>query len=201
MSNKTITNTKYTQMKTKLFALITLFLLSITVTAQIDRSKQPKPGVAPKISLEAPGEFQLKNGLTVLVVENHKLPRVSYTLTLDNPPIIQGDKAGVASLLSSMLGNGTTTVSKDDFNEEVDFLGANLNFGSQSASARALSKYSKRILQLMADAAINPLLTEEEFQKEKDKLIEGLKSQEKSVDAVAGRVGGALSYGAKTSLW
>src|SRR5690606_13627321 len=37
--------------------------------------------------------------------------------------------------------------------------------------------------------------TKEEFQKEKDKLLENLKSQEKSVDAVAGRVGDALSYG------
>jgi len=47
----------------------------------------------------------------------------------------------------------------------------------------------------MADAAMNPLLTEEEFQKEKDKAIEGIKSSAKSVDAVAGRVGSALSYG------
>ena len=188
---------KHTKMKTKIFAVITLFLLSITATAQIDRSKQPKPGPAPKISLEVPAEFELKNGLTVLVVENHKLPRVSYSLTLDNDPIIEGDKAGVAALLSSMLGNGTTSISKDDFNEEVDFLGASINFGSQSGSARALSKYADRIMQLMADAAINPLLTEEEFQKEKDKLIEGLKTQEKSVDAVADRVGGALSYGVK----
>lgn len=184
-------------MKTKIFALLTLFLLSIGATGQIDRSKQPKPGPAPKISLEVPGEFQLKNGLTVLVVENRKLPRVSYTLTLDNPPIIEGDKAGVASLLGAMLGNGTTSIPKDDFNEEVDFLGASINFGSQTGSARALSKYADRIMQLMADAAINPLLTEEEFQKEKDKLLEGLKTQEKSVDAVAGRVGGALSYGVK----
>ncbi len=197
MNNKNLMKTKNIQMKTKLFALITLFLLSMSVNAQVDRSKQPKPGPAPKISLEVPGEFQLKNGLTVLVVENHKLPRVSYTLTLDNPPIIEGDKAGVASLLSAMLGNGTTNLSKDDFNDEVDFLGARLNFGAQSASASALSKYSDRIMQLMADAAINPLLTEEEFQKEKEKLIEGLKTQEKSVDAVAGRVGGALSYGVK----
>ena len=184
-------------MKTKLFAIITLFILSMSVNAQVDRSKQPKPGPAPKISLEIPGEFQLKNGLTVLVVENHKLPRVSYTITLDNPPISEGDKAGVSSLLGSMLGNGTTTISKDVFNEEIDYLGARLNFGSQNASAGALSKYSERILQLMADAAINPLLTEEEFQKEKDKLIDGLKTQEKSVDAVAGRVGGVLSYGVK----
>lgn len=184
-------------MKNKIFALITLFLLSLGVSAQIDRSTQPKQGPAPKISLAVPGEFQLKNGLTVLVVENHKLPRVSYSLTLDNPPMIEGENAGVSSLLSAMLGNGTTTISKDDFNEEVDFLGANLNFGSKSASARALSKYADRILQLMADAAIRPLLTEEEFQKEKEKLLEGLKTQEKSVDAVAGRVGNALSFGTK----
>ena len=189
--------TKNIQMKTKLFALITLFLLSMSVNAQVDRSKQPEPGPAPKISLAVPGEFQLKNGLTVLVVENHKLPRVSYILTIDNPPIIEGDKAGVSSLLSAMLGNGTASLSKDNFNDEVDFLGARLNFGSQSASASALSKYSDRILELMADASINSLLTKEEFQKEKDKLLEGLKSQEKSVDAVADRVGGALSYGVK----
>lgn len=188
---------KNIQMKTKIFALITLFLLSIGVSAQIDRSQQPKPGPAPKISLEVPAEFQLKNGLTVLVVENHKLPRVSYNLTIDNPPISEGDKKGVSDLLSAMLGNGTTTISKDDFNEEIDFLGARMNFGSQSAFASTLSKYSERILELMADAAINPLLTEEEFEKEKEKLLEGLKTQEKSVEAIAGRLGGALSYGSK----
>ena len=189
--------TKHIQMKTKIFALLTLFLLSTSVIAQVDRSKQPQPGPAPKISLDVPSEFQLKNGLTVLVVENHKLPRVSFTLTLNNPPILEGDNAGVASLLSAMLGNGTTSISKDAFNDEVDFLGARLNFGSQSASASALSKYADRIMQLMADAAINPLLTEEEYQKEKDKLLESLKSNEKNVSAVADRVGSALSYGVK----
>ena len=184
-------------MKTKISILITLFLLSVGITAQIDRSKQPQPGPAPKITLETPKEFVLDNGMKVMVVENHKLPRVSYNLTIDNDPITEGDKAGTSSLLGAMLGNGTTNIPKDDFNEEIDFLGASLNFGSESAFASALSKYSGRMLELMADAAINPLLTEEEFQKEKDKLIEGLKIQEKSVDAVAGRVGGALSYGAK----
>lgn len=184
-------------MKTKISILITLFLLSVGITAQIDRTKQPQPGPAPKITLEVPGEFVLDNGMKVLVVENHKLPRVSYNLNIDNAPITEGDKAGVSSLLGSMLGNGTTTIAKDAFNEEIDFLGASLNFGSQNAFASSLSKYSERMLELMSDAAINPLLTEEEFQKEKDKLIEGLKTQEKSVDAVAGRVGGALSYGTK----
>ncbi|OUR93217.1 peptidase M16 [Flavobacteriales bacterium 34_180_T64] len=182
-------------MKTKFAACIVLFLMTAGVTAQIDRSKQPKAGPEPQISLEVPGEFELKNGLKVLVVENHKLPRVSYSLRIDNKPIATGKKAGVESILGSMLGNGTTSISKDEFNEEIDFLGASLNFGFSGGFASSLSKYSNRILELMADAAINPLLTEEEFEKEKVKLIESLKQNEKSIDAISGRVRNALAYG------
>ena len=174
---------------------VLIFLFSLGINAQIDRSIQPKGGPIPEINLDVPQEFELKNGLKVLVVENHKLPRVSFSLRIDNSPIIEGDKAGVSSLLGAMLGNGTLTIPKDQFNEEIDFLGASLNFGSSSASARSLSKYSERILELMADATIKPLLTAEEFDQEKAKLLEGLKNNEKSVDAIAGNVGGALSYG------
>ena len=169
--------------------------MSLGVNAQIDRSQQPKPGPAPKISLEKPQEFELKNGLKILVVENHKLPRVSFNIAFDRDPVLEGEKAGVTALLGAMLANGTTTISKDDFNEEIDFLGARLNFGFGGGSANSLTKYSNRMLELLADAAMNPLLTEEEFQKEKEKLIEGIKSDAKSVDAIAGRVGGALAYG------
>ncbi len=182
-------------MKNKISIIIALFLISMGVNAQIDRSKQPKPGPAPKISLENPKEFELKNGLKVLVVENHKLPRVAFSLNIDRPPVVEGNKAGMSSLLGSMLGNGTTHIAKDEFNEEVDFLGARISFSSAGASARTLSKYSERIVELMADAAIYPLLTEEEFQKEKNKQIDGLKSMEKNVAAIAGRLGPALSYG------
>ncbi len=186
------------KMKTKLAAFILLVLLSVVnVNAQIDRSVQPKPGPEPTISLEVPSEFELKNGLKVLVVENHKLPRVSYSLRIDNKPSTSGEKAGVESLIGSMLGNGTTSIPKDEFNDEIDFLGASLNLGISGGYARSLSKYSERLLQLMGDAAINPLLTEEEFNKEKERLLEGLKAEAKSIDAISGRVGDALLYGTK----
>lgn len=171
--------------------------MALSVHAQIDRSKQPQPGPAPKIDLKSPQEFTLKNGMKVLVVENHKLPRVSFSLTIDNKPETEGTKAGVSSLVGGMMGNGTTSISKEKFNEEIDFLGARLNFSSSGAYASALSQYADRILELMADATMHPLLVEDEFNKERDRLIEGLKSQEKSVEAVAGRVGNALSYGVK----
>ncbi|OIQ27750.1 MAG: peptidase M16 [Bacteroidetes bacterium MedPE-SWsnd-G2] len=182
-------------MNTKISAFVVMLLMAVGMQGQVDRSIQPKPGPAPKITLEKPGEFELKNGLKVLVVENHKLPRVSFSLTIDNNPMIEGDKAGVSGLIGSMLGNGTTSIPKDEFNEEIDFLGASLGFSFGGGYASSLSKYSERILELMADAAINPLLTAEEFEKEKVKALEGIKSDAKSVDAVSRRVGRALAYG------
>jgi predicted Zn-dependent peptidase len=156
---------------------------------------QPKPGPAPKINIKKPETFSLPNGLKVLVVENHKLPRVSYSLTIDNTPFAEGNKKGVDDLTSSLIGNGSTKTAKDPFNEEIDFLGANINFYSSGASASGLSKHAKRILELMAEGALMPNFTQDEFDKEKDKLIDGLKAQEKSVTAVSGRVERVLAYG------
>lgn len=156
---------------------------------------QPKSGPAPTININKPQSFVLKNGLKVLVVENHKLPRVSFNLTLDNPPYAEGNKKGVSDILSGMLGNGTQTINKDAFNEEIDFLGADINFYASGASANGLSRYSKRILELLADGALNPLFDKVEFEKEKEKIIEGLKADEKSVAAIARRVENVLVFG------
>jgi len=97
--------------------------------------------------------------------------------------------------LGEMLGNGTTSIEKDVFNEEIDYLGANVSIGFRSSFASSLTKHNDRILELMADAIINPLLTVEEFDKTKEQLIESLKADEKSIDAIGSRVGNALSYG------
>ena len=179
-------------MKKSILIISSLFL---TVLMQGQIIPQPKPGVAPTVKIGKPVTFELKNGLKVMVVENHKLPRVSFSLTLDNDPYTEGDKKGVADMTSTMMGSGTTKISKTAFNEEVDFLGANINFSASGASASSLSKYSGRVLELMADGALNPVFTQAEFDKEKAKLIEGLKSNEKSVSAVAARVVDVLTYG------
>ena len=175
--------------------IIVLSSLFLTLIMQAQDRTQPIPGPAPKINIKKPETFSLPNGLKVLVVENHKLPRVSYSLTIDNTPYAEGNKKGVDDLTSSLIGNGSTKTAKDTFNEEIDFLGANINFYSSGASASGLSKHAKRIMELMAEGALMPNFTQDEFDKEKEKLIEGLKTQEKSVTAVASRVERVLAYG------
>mgnify|MGYP000857288745 CR=1 FL=1 len=169
--------------------------LFLTITMQAQDRKQPKSGPSPTVNIKKPQSFTLKNGLKVLVVENSKLPRVTYSLTLDNPPYAEGTKKGVSDLLSSLLGSGTEKISKNDFNEEVDFLGARISYSSNGAYASGLSRYSKRILELMSDGVINPTFSQEEFDKAKAQIIEGIKSNEKSVTAIASRVENILTFG------
>ncbi len=162
--------------------------------AQTER-KQPKPGPAPTVNIGKPQRFTLSNGLKVMVVENSKLPRVSFNLKIDNAPFAEGNKKGIDNLTGTMMGKGTKTISKDVFNEEIDFLGANINFSADGAYASGLSKYAGRIMELMAQGSLDPNFTQEELDKEKAKMIEGLKSNEKSVAAVAGRVEDYLTFG------
>lgn len=173
---------------------IILSLLFITMQAQVDRS-QPQSGPAPEIQITSPQQFTLNNGLKVLVVENHKLPRVSYSLTLDNKPYLEGDLIGVDDMLAGLMGNGTQQTAKDVFVEEIDYLGASIYFHSAGASANCLSKYSKRILELLAEGILQPKFSQEELDKEKAKYIEGLKASEKNAKVIADRVQNALVYG------
>jgi predicted Zn-dependent peptidase len=180
----------------KIIISIVLLIISTSVFSQIDRSKPPKSGPAPVINLGKPSTFTLKNGLKVIVVENKKLPRAYASLDVDNYPDFEGDIKGVSSLVSTLMGNGTKNQSKDDFNEEVDYMGASLSLSAGGGYASSLKKYFPRIMEMMSDGLLNPLFTQEEFLKERNILIDGIKSSQKSVPDIASQVGNKLFYGA-----
>lgn len=191
---------KFLQMKKQLTYIAVAFLFSGMLSAQkIDLNAMPKAGPTPAINIAKPKTFQLKNGMTVMVVENNKLPRVNMSLSMDRQPYFEGAVVGVSQVMADQLGNGTTTLSKDEFNKKVDYLGANIGFNSGGASSNSLSKYFPEVLGLMADAIINPKFAADEIQKSKDRAIEGLKSEEKNASAIASRVSSAVTYGKNTA--
>jgi len=180
----------------KLFILAAVSLLAQGISAQtIDRSHKPKPGPAPVITIGDPVIYKLANGITVLVVENHKLPKVSANFSIDAGPITEGAKAGVISLMGSMLNEGTTTKTKAQFDEAVDQLGADVNASSNGGSVSALSRYFSPAFLLMAESIRQPSFPAASFEKLKSQTITGLKSSEKSAKAISTRVVNALAYG------
>ena len=130
--------------KNIILSILILFVINLNF-AQIDRTKQPESGPDPEIKFGTPKTFKLKNGIQVLVVEDDKLPVVTYSLRIDRNPIIDGEKVGVSTLLSAMLGNGTTNIPKDEFNEEVEFLGASVSVTFSGGSANTLTKNNVKI--------------------------------------------------------
>ena len=160
------------------------------------RKMAPAAGPAPKIQLGKSESFTLENGLRVIVVENHKLPKVAWSLSLDNDPILEEGAAGYTGILGELLRRGTTTRTKAQFDEEVDFIGATLSTSSDGFFAESLKKHTDKLLGLAADALFNPAFPAEEFEKIKTETMSGLASNKDDAGAIAGNVGQRLRYGA-----
>ena len=160
----------------------------------IDRSIQPTPGAAPIINLGTPITHSFPNGLTLLIVENHQLPQVGIRLSLDECPELEKEKKGISDLISLMAGNGSTSINKDDFNEEIDYLAATLSIAPNGAYAQVLSKYFPRVLALIADAALHPNFTEEDMEKEKARIIQSIRANESNAEVIMKRVRQTLRY-------
>jgi zinc protease len=181
-------------MMSKKIIMLASILFCMGIQAQTDR-KQPSSGPSPIVNVGKPQRFVLDNGLKVLIVENNKLPRVTFSLKIDNVPNSEGAKKGISDLTGVMIGKGTKTITKEAFNEEIDFMGVRIDFSASGASASGLSKYTNKIVDFMAKGCLDPNFTQVELDKEKALMIDGLKSEEKSVKATAARVENVLAYG------
>ena len=176
---------------------IALIAIPFSLQAQVDRTKAPKPGPAPIINVGQPEMITLPNGLKIFVVKNSKLPKVAATLTLDVDPFIEGDKAGYAELAGNLMNSGTTTKTKDVLDEEVDFLGADVNTSATSASVNALTNNFEKAFSLMADVVLNPSFPADELEKIRKRTLSGLQTQKDDPNAIKERVVSKLMYGSK----
>ncbi|WP_207494341.1 M16 family metallopeptidase [Aridibaculum aurantiacum] len=177
-------------------SIILLFtLLPFSMMAQVDRSKAPAPAPAPEIKVGKPATFTLPNGLRVFVVSNNKLPRVSATLTMDMDGIVEGDKAGLTDLAGSLLRRGTTKMPKAKLDEEIDFLGANVNTSAWGVSASSLKSNFPKVMSLVGDIVLRPALPAAELEKLRKQSISGLQAAKDNPDAIAANVVNRLAYG------
>ncbi|MBI0401097.1 M16 family metallopeptidase [Cyclobacterium marinum] len=181
-------------MKTLYIILFAAFI-TFGTQAQVDRSVLPPPGPAPKIEFTDPATFTLDNGLKVFVVPNNKLPRVAFYLILNRDPLFEGDNAGLTGFVGDMMMAGTSSRTKEELDEEIDFIGASLGAGSTSLSASSLKKHQGKVLELMTDVLYNPIFPQEELDKLKKQTLTSLASSKDDPDYLAGVISNALVYG------
>lgn len=181
-------------MNNKFFIMI-IFLFTLSLYAQVDRSKMPEPAPAPEIQIGDSESFTLDNGLKVFVVKNDKLPVVSFSLVIDRDPIFEGENAGYVSLAGQLLRTGTKTRAKADIDEAVDFIGARLNTSATGIFASSLTQHIETLLELMSDIVLNSDFKQEELDKLVKQTLSGLKAQKDDPNAIASNVRNALVFG------
>ena len=167
-----------------LIALSLLFSLSI-LRAQVDRSIMPKPATPAQIQLPETEMWRTKNGMIVILSENHKLPKVSFDLTLGYNPGLEGAKAGINELTGSLIMSGTKSRSKDQLDKEIDFIGASLSASATNISLSTLTKHLDKGLALMSDLTMNASFPESEFKRVVDQFKSGLVSLKSEGGAMA----------------
>lgn len=182
-------------MKKLLFTILAIGSLATTYAQNLDRSIRPKPGPAPEINIADAQTFTLDNGLKVYVVEDHKLPVVTYTIDFDIDVPNDQDKAGIKEFFGSLMSSGTKNRSKKQYIADKDEIAASIGVSSEFAYATSLTKHQDKLLDIFSDCILNPKFSNEELIKIRKKANSGLQANEKDPDFIMSNVSSIVLYG------
>ena len=129
---------------------------------QLDRSVRPEAGPAPQINIEDSEVFTASNGMTVILSQNDKLPRVSFSLVMGATPKAMGPLAGLDEIAGGLIMSGTKNRTKDQLDSEIDYIGARLSADQNSMFLSCLTKHMDKGLELMSDVLMYANFPQEE---------------------------------------
>ena len=152
--------------------------------SQLDRSVRPKAGTPPTINIKDSEVFNTANGITVILSENHQIPKVSIQLVTGSDPRSEGNKAGLSSVAGQLIMSGTTNRTKDKLDNEIDYIGATLSATGSSLYLSCLTKHLPKGLELMSDVLLNANFPQAEFDRIVKQNESGLLSAKSSADAM-----------------
>ncbi len=179
----------------KIFLTISSIFIFFTGYSQIDRSVQPLPGPAKRIEIGNAKPFTLENGLRVFVVENNKIPRITFSIIFDHDPVFEGPAAGLVDITGQLIRTATINRTKKHIDDQVDFMGATINTSATEVYASALSRHAENLSELLADIIINARFEQEHFDRIKVQTTSGLAAAKSNPSGIANRVNKALLYG------
>ena len=183
-------------------AIVVATLLAGRLSAQaVDRSKPPTLPPPPALKLPAIQTATLPNGLTLEVVEMHKVPMVDVQVLLDAGAARDpADLPGLATFTALMLQQGAGTRGALDVADEAAFLGAQLNTTATADGAVASLHVPRRRLEaaldLLADVVLQPTFSDSEVARQRELRSAQLVQQRDEPVAVANVAFPAIVYGA-----
>jgi zinc protease len=172
--------------------------------SQVERkNRAPVSKEILKVKLPRPYETTLPNGLTVLILEDHRFPLVNVDFTFRGAGGLWDptDQHGLANVTAQMLREGTSTRDSKAINEEIERLGASFfssaPYGNEDASAGAsgLSDNIDAWMPLTLDLIVNANFPVDELAKLKKRLQAQLVQQRQQPSFLASEQFSKAVYG------
>lgn len=169
----------------------------------LDRSKPPVPGTPKDLNFPKFFEAKTGNGITVLVIEDKRLPLVTSRFVFKSGSYMDyfsgADKSGLSSITSELLTKGTESRTATQIAEEVDYIGATLSSGcdydATYVSSYSLKKYFDVIFDVVSDVILNPKFAEEEIARLREQRLNSILSMMDDGDYLSEKVFRKFVYG------
>ena len=159
-----------------LAAAVVLALALSAHEARAQTGTPPLPGPLRPYVFPAVEQFQLANGLKVILVEKHTLPVVEGRLIVDAGAMREpAARNGLASLTGRLLSEGTGTMTGADIARAMDALGAQYSAGAgystSFADVIALKNVFPQAMSLAAKTIVAPSFPASEFGRVKNQAL------------------------------
>lgn len=143
---------------------------------------------------------KLPNGLTLLLMEKHNLPLVSFELIVETGSAADpAGEEGTASATAALLRRGTQARSAEQYSEQLDFIGGTFSSAVSSdytnISAEFMKKDIEKGLDLLADPLLHPTFPQEEVTKLLKQRVDGIRAAKDQAGGVLGTYFNAYFYG------
>lgn len=156
---------------------------------------------ATPFSLANTQRVQLPNGLTLLLLENHRLPIVVAEAFVRGTRLTEpADKNGVANLVGFMLDEGTTARAGQQVATLIEDVGGSLSFGSSGGSMRVLAPDRTLGLELLIDCLTRPNFPKDALERKRAQVLSAIDDAEQRADARAQKLFQELVYGGRHPL-
>lgn len=144
-------------------------------------------------------EFTLDNGLTVMLMEQNEVPLIDVNIVIKAGAIADNEKAGLAQITADNLVFGTSSKTKSEVNDEVDFIGANLNSSANLEFSKVTASFAKKdqdqILSLLQAMVLDPRFETKDFENQKKRHLLKLEQAKESPKSVINNYFARFTFG------
>lgn len=192
-------------MKTLRIAIVVtigILLAFAPAFAQKDVKKLKYPPLNP-FEIPKPDKITLDNGLTLYLLEDASLPRVSIFVRMNRCGsfLEPAPKTGLAGMTGAVMRTGgTTSMTGDKIDELLEGIGASVETGigdvAGTASANGLSEHAETIIKTLADIMRNPVFDQDKIELEKTSMRSDISRRNDEPMSIAQREFAKMIYGA-----